>query len=218
MKKLQFAFAVLVLATTVSFAQPATKQNGKQYGKHQQVNRMQELNLTADQQAQMKAANDEFRAQMKALKSEGSQTVDQQKAKRTELAQAHKAKIESLLTSDQKTKMKELKETEKQQHGEMGAKHIEKMQQELNLTPDQASQLKSSDEVMKSKSASIKNNTNLDANAKHQQLKALMDERKALMDKVLTPEQKEKWQGMKKQHKGKMHKHDSKETKPATNV
>lgn len=214
----QFAFAALLLASTVSFAQPANKQDVKQHGKHQQINRMQELNLTEDQQAQMKAANEDFKAQMKALKNDGSQTAEQQTAKKTALAQAHKAKLESLLTSEQKSKMAALKTAAKQEHGEMNAKHIERMQKELNLTADQANQLKSNEEAMKSQFESIKNNTNLDEATKRRQLAALKAERKATMEKVLTPEQKEKWQGMHKEQKGKMRKHDGKKNRPATTV
>ncbi len=202
MKKLQVAFAALMLAGTISFAQPATKQDTEKPGKHQHQNKMRELNLTDDQKAQMKAANEDFKAQMKAVQSDENQTVAQQRNKRAALAQAHKVKMESLLTPAQKNKMAELKATAKQQHNEISSKHFETMQKELNLTSEQASQLKNINDAMKSKLESIKNNPNLDEAAKRQQLTALKAERKATMDKVLTAEQKEKWQGMRKQHKG----------------
>ena len=201
MKKLKLAFAALVLASTVSIAQPADKQDRK-HGKHEQWSKMEELNLTEDQKTQMKAANEDFKAQMKALQSDGNQTVTQQRDKRAALAQAHKTKLDNILTTEQKAKRATLQANGKKQYGEMNARHMESMQKELNLTSEQVNQLKNSDEAMKSKLENIKNNSNLDETAKRQQLTALREERKATMDKVLTAEQKEKWQGMHKDQKG----------------
>ena len=215
MKKLKLAFAALLLTSTISFAQPATTQESKASGKHQHQNRMQDLNLTEDQKVQMKAENESFKTQLKALKSNGAQT-DQQKEQRTALAQAHKAKVESILTTEQKSKMATLKATDKQNHPEMSDKHMQNMQKELNLTDAQANELKKNQATLKSKMDAIKNNSNLDEAAKHQQLSALKEERKAMFDKVLTAEQKEKFQGMRKEHKGK--KHPGKKDKTPANV
>ena len=207
MKKLQLAFAALVLASTLSFAQPANKQDRKQHGKHEQKNKIEDLDLSDDQKAQMKAANEDFKAQMKALKNDGNQTVAQQRDKRAALAQAHKTRLDNILTTEQRAKRATLHANGRQQHGEMNARHMERMQKELNLTTEQINQLKNSDEAMKSKLENIKNNSSLDEAAKRQQLTALREERKAMMEKVLTAEQKEKWQGMHKEQKGHQEKH-----------
>ena len=59
--------------------------------------------------------------------------------------------------------------------------------------------------IMKGKFDAIRNNSSLDRTAKMQQMHALREDMKNSFDKVLTPEQKEKWQGMRKQrmHDGK---------------
>lgn len=217
MEKLKFAFAALVLVTTISFAQPANTPVGKLQGRHQHTNKMQELNLTEDQKAQMKMADEEYKAQLKALNSNENQTVKQQRDQSAALEQARKAKLETLLTAEQKSKMAELKATSKQNRPEKSAKHVQDMQKELNLTDVQVDELKNNHAALKNKMDAIKNNTSLDEASKRSQMAALKEDQKAMFDKVLTAEQKQKFQGMHKEHKGNMKKHNGKKRK-AENV
>ena len=195
MKKIQIALVALILSTGITIAQPDTKTHDKQFTHQRKEMAFDKLNLSDDQKGKMKAANDDFKKQMQALNSNENQTVKQQRDARTALMKEHKAKVESILTADQKAQMKL---DAKKRHSEMSAKHLDKMKQELALTDQQVSQLKSSQEAMKTKVGAIENNTSLDRTAKMQQLHAARESMKNSMEQILTPEQKEKWQGMKK--------------------
>ncbi len=198
MKRIQIALVALLLSTSFAMAQPDLKKHDKTF--HHQGREMAytKLNLSDDQKAKMKTANEDFKKQMQALNSNENQSVKQQRDARVALMKDHKAKMENILTSDQKAQVAQMKVDAKKSHSEMAAKHLDKMKQELALTDQQVSQLKSNQEVMKSKLEAIKNNTSLDRTAKMQQLRAARESMKNSMEQVLTPEQKEKWQGMKK--------------------
>ncbi|MDX6767153.1 MAG: hypothetical protein SFU85_10205 [Candidatus Methylacidiphilales bacterium] len=94
--------------------------------------------------------------------------------------------------------------------GEAGAKgkqglggKMEKMQQELQLTPDQIDQVKQAMAGQREKIEAMKN----DPNVTPEQKKAMMMETRAKMDEamnsVLTPEQKAKWEKMKGERQAK---------------
>jgi hypothetical protein len=74
------------------------------------------------------------------------------------------------------------------------------MKQELNLSDEQVNQLKSNQAAIQNKMKAIHENTSLDRTAKMQQMKAIHEDQKNSLEKILTPEQKTKWQGMKKNH------------------
>ena len=76
------------------------------------------LDLTADQQAQVKAIFDASQPQRKALWEDQSLSKEDKAAKMKELRTATDAKIRALLTADQQTKFDEFKA--KHQHGEGG--------------------------------------------------------------------------------------------------
>lgn len=197
MKKIQIAFAALLLSTSIAVAQPSVKQNKHSHSPQKEVV-FDKLNLSDDQKAKVKSVDDDFKKQMQALNSNDNQTVKQQRDAREALVKQHKAQMESILTTDQKAQLKQLKMDGKKDHGEMGAKHLDKMKQELNLTDQQVSQLKSKQEALKNKMEAIQSNNSLDQTAKMQQMKALRQEMKQSTEQVLTPEQKEKWQGIMK--------------------
>jgi len=198
-----------MFATVGAFAQPATSvkdHKQKHHGKHHDGKKMalQQLNLSDAQKAQMKASNEEFKSKMKAAQSNENQTVKQLRDTRASLAKAHKAKMESILTTEQKGKLAELKANAKKQHGEHFAKHFDKMKQQLNLTDQQVATLKSNQESIKGKLKAIKDNDQLDRTAKMQQVKALRTEMKSNFDNVLTKEQKDKMQTLRAERKDKM--------------
>ena len=68
-----------------------------------------ELNLTPDQQSQVKPVMEDTRSQMKAVREDASLTPDQKKAKAKEIREATNAKIKALLTPEQQQKMDQMK-------------------------------------------------------------------------------------------------------------
>ncbi|MDB5190748.1 MAG: hypothetical protein JWQ96_311 [Segetibacter sp.] len=66
-----------------------------------------ELNLSAQQSSRLKEINENHRQQMQELQSNTSLTDEQKKEKRRSIMEAHKQSIASVLTADQKAKMKD---------------------------------------------------------------------------------------------------------------
>jgi len=78
-----------------------------------------ELNLTPEQQAQVKPIMEDTRSKMKALHEDTTLTPEQRRAKAKEVREANRAKIKALLTPEQQQKMEQLKK-EHGEHGEQG--------------------------------------------------------------------------------------------------
>src|ERR1700733_7998322 len=102
--------------------------------KHTQCNRshkhamdMQALNLTADQKAKLKAYNQSFRTQMDSLRKNEDITVKQSRDQEYALRQQRKANFESILTADQKAKLKQLKDDRMAQHDSTMSRHLDRM-------------------------------------------------------------------------------------------
>lgn len=201
MKRIQIAIAALLISTSFAMAQPEMYKQGKRQGFENRGMAMDKLNLTSDQKVKLKAINDDFKKQMQSLNANDNQTVKQQKDARAALMQAHKTQVENILTPEQKVQLAGIQKDGRSQHGGMTGKNIDRIKQELNLTDQQVSQLQSSQQATKAKMDAINSNTSLDATAKKQQLHTLREEMKNNMEQVLTPEQKEKWQGMMKDKK-----------------
>jgi Spy/CpxP family protein refolding chaperone len=88
-------------------------------------------------------------------------------------------------------------------HGHMGKRGHHRMgraMKELNLSDAQKSQMKTIRENAKTQAQSIKGNTSLSQDQKRDQLKQLHESTRTQMEGVLTAEQKQKLEDMKKQH------------------
>lgn len=75
-----------------------------------------ELNLTPEQQTELKQIRESSREQFKAIKSDSSLTADQKKAKMKELRKSTNEQMMSKLNPDQQTKFKEMRK-EHRHHG-----------------------------------------------------------------------------------------------------
>jgi len=67
----------------------------------------EELDLTDAQSTQLKSINENFRKEMKAIHENSSLTGEQKKQQMKQLQQKHKEQIQSLLTAEQKEKVKD---------------------------------------------------------------------------------------------------------------
>ena len=108
------------------FAQTATADSSSQDAqaaptgpRHHRGNRMQklsqELNLTADQQAKIKPIFQQARAQGKTIHQDASLTKEQKMAKMKELHQTTMAQMNEILTPEQQTQWKQLREQHRAQ-------------------------------------------------------------------------------------------------------
>src|SRR5436190_1831717 len=81
----------------------------------------QALNLTADQQAQLKPIFESQHAQMRAVRSDNSLTAEQKKAKAKEIRQATDSQIQPILNAEQQEKLKQIR-AERHEHHKGGHK------------------------------------------------------------------------------------------------
>jgi periplasmic protein CpxP/Spy len=128
MKKLLALSFAAVIISSAAFAQTERTVDSKprmerHKGKHDKDKMMKELNLTTEQKAQMKAQHQEMKAKRDALKAQDNITVKEMREKQEALKTEQKTKMETILTSEQKTKMAEMK---KQKEGERGKRKMNK--------------------------------------------------------------------------------------------
>ena len=200
MKK-QVAFLIAVsLISASSFAQEKREIKHHDQMKHQHGMMLKQLNLTDAQKAIMKANHEAFRQKMQDLDKNESISVKEFSDKRAVLLKEQKAKMDGLLTLDQKNKMAQLKTEQKIKRDEHFTKHLDKMKSNLGLTVDQVAKLKAQRESMQSRLKAIKENEALTRLQKRDQLMALKTESKEMHKNIFTEEQRKKMEEMKKKH------------------
>ena len=79
-------------------------------------NMMDQLNLTADQKSQMKALHQDMKQQREGIMNDQSLTADQKKEKMKDLRKSQSEKMNTILTSDQQLKMKEMRKQRMKNH------------------------------------------------------------------------------------------------------
>jgi Spy/CpxP family protein refolding chaperone len=204
MKKILVSLLAIAAVTFSAAAQTtdnstAKKDNlHKEWKHHNKEMVMDQLNLTQSQKDQLKALHENYRKQMQELNKNESITVKEFRDKKYALKKQQKADFLALLTPDQKTKLDQLKQQRQQQHEMMAAKKLDKMKLKLNLTDDQVAQIKANRENIHSKIKAIKDNDNLSRTEKKEQLETLKSENKGSFKKILTPDQLNKLEEMKK--------------------
>jgi Spy/CpxP family protein refolding chaperone len=118
MKKLlvlSLAACMFSLATTAQTERPTeTKPPTERHkGKHEKGMMMKELNLTKEQQAKMKENHKAMKAKQDALKAQDNLTVKEMKEKKAALKAEQESNMAAILTPEQQTKMKAMKEKRK---------------------------------------------------------------------------------------------------------
>lgn len=155
------------------------------------------LDLTDQQKADAKKINDEYNAKVKALKSNDKLTMGEYNKQMADLQKERKAKLEALLTPEQKAKAAEMKGNAQDKADKRQDKMIEKMKTNLDLSDDQVAKIKTIHQNFATKAKAIREDNNLSAEQKKEQLATLAKERKEAVNNVLTPEQKEKQKSFK---------------------
>ena len=95
----------------------------------------QELNLTADQQAKIKPIFQQAHAQAKTIHQDTTLNKDQKKAKFKELHQTTMAQMNEILTPEQQTQLKQLKE---QRRAQWQQRRQQQQQQQQQTAPPAA--------------------------------------------------------------------------------
>lgn len=148
-----------------------------------------DLELTDAQRDAFRKQRDAFKQRMDALKKEEDMTVRDWKARMENLRKEHRAAMENILTSEQKTKMEELRRRE-------GDRRLSQMKQRLQLSDDQTEQLKNIQDATQKRMKAIRADDGLSREQKKESLRKLMKEQKESMAKLLTEEQRKKLKDM----------------------
>lgn len=163
---------------------------------------MNDLNLTDAQKTQMKANREEFKTKMEQLKAQNLPEAQYNERKKA-LHAEQKAKMESILTAEQKAKMAEKRGNFEGKDKNKQGKDFGKMKEELSLTDDQSAKLKAQHQALKARMEAIKNDQSLSKEAKKEKMMALKNEAKEQRKSILTAEQMKKMEEFKKDRKDK---------------
>lgn len=199
----------------------------KEHRGHQMDKRgggFEKLNLTADQKTKMKSLHEQFKKESDDLKAqESTLTAAQMKEKRQALHEKHQAQMEAILTKEQKDQLAQLKADHKgfdrgprdgaarfdstrrgnfdRARGDRG-RGFERdgdFAKELNLTADQQSKLQQIRTDFRSKMEALKSDNSLTQEQKRTKFRELAQAQQEQMKKVLTKEQIEKMQSLRKE-------------------
>ena len=196
---------MMFLAFGASAQEKQHGHHGRDKAKHHREYLTKDLNLTDAQKQQMKTLNESHRKQMAELNKNENITVKEMREKKASLAKEHKLAMEGILSQDQKAKIQERRNKSIEKRKEMQAKRMDKMKKDLALTDTQSSQIKTMNESYKSKFESLRSNESLDRTAKKEQFKTLQQQRKEELKNVLTQEQVQKLDEMKKDRGSRRH-------------
>lgn len=170
--------------------------------RHGRANPFAKLNLTDDQKAQMKAANEDYRKQLSTLQSNNSISLGDYKTQLAALHKSHQDKVKSILTDEQKKQLADRRQDAAKRIHRARAANLEKMKQNLNLTDDQVAKIKAQREGLQTKLKGIRENSNLLPDQKKEQMKELFAQQKEQMKTILTPDQQTKLDSLRKTHMG----------------
>ena len=157
------------------------------------------LNLTTDQQTQVKAIFDATHAQAKVVSDDTTLSQDDRMAKMKELHEAAFSKVKTILTPEQKKKFDEIQTQPPQgpgmaHHGSgpMGDPAA-MLATSLELTADQQTQIKAIFDDMHPQMKAVEDDTTLSQDGRMTRMKELSDATHAKIRALLTPDQQQKF-------------------------
>jgi hypothetical protein len=152
------------------------------------------IHYTPDQRKQVMAINKDYRQKQEDLFKQDNSTLKQYKAGLVTLEKEKKAKLQALLTPQQKTEVAARTKHMDENRQVMAAARLERLRLELNLTDEQVAQIKAGQQNLRNQAQAIHNNDNLLPQEKHQQMRTLMMTRNDTFKTILTPDQYTKFQ------------------------
>jgi protein CpxP len=158
----------------------------------------QKLNLTQQQQDQLKPIFEKQHQQVRAIRQDTSLSQDQKKQKIDALHQDMQTQMNAVLTPAQQQQWAQMKAQGKQK---MGAR----MAKKLNLSAQQQEQLKPIFQKRHEQAKAIWQDNALTKDQKKEKMQALRQQTKTQMDAVLTPEQQQQLQQMRQNRRGHRH-------------
>lgn len=205
--------AAVVMATVVSAQERGGKKTAEERAKMKTERLAEELSLTEDQKTRIMALNLEAAKQHEAIKNNASLTDEQKKEQLHASHKETKAKVDALLTDEQRAKAEEKHKEmrglrgheEKGTPEERAQRHTDRMAEMLSLSDGQISQVQAINLEAVKKADELRAGTTMTEDEKHAAMKAHHQATKEKIEAVLTEEQrkllKEKHEAMKAEMK-----------------
>ena len=161
----------------------------------------QELNLTDAQKSQLKELRQKEKLEMQAVKkNEDNMLVKDWKSRRKELREKYRTQFQSILTEEQKDKLAKLRGRGRSRafadrfhrRGNLALEHKQEIAKQLNLTPEQRTNLKDMRQSFRTKAQELRNDKSLTREQKKNEFKDLIKQQKEQLKTVLTQEQLQK--------------------------
>jgi len=159
---------------------------------------MKNLNLTEAQKEQYKKEKEGFQKQMEELKKNDNITVKDWRSRMENMRKEHKAKLEGILTLDQKAQIEKNKEQGKAKRQEYGKKRAEMMKTRLGLTDDQSAKMEKNHKELMEKMKTLREDKSLSEDKKREQMRELLKNQRESLKSILTEEQLQKMKENKK--------------------
>ena len=198
MKKIILSMFVAVMAFATTQAQDHQKMGHRGHRGFGHGIDMQKLNLTDSQKEQMKAIRADFGKQLAELKKNDNISVKEYRSKMEALRNENKNKIQGVFTPEQKAQIEKMKEEAKAKHAEQAKARAEKFKKDLNLSDEQSAKLSQLRDNTSAKMKALHENKSLSSEEKKEQFKALVKAQHEEFKAVLTPEQLQKMEELKK--------------------
>ncbi|HEX5025384.1 MAG TPA: hypothetical protein VFV68_08930 [Agriterribacter sp.] len=152
-----------------------------------------ELNLSPDQQSQIKKINENFKNKMSELKkNEATITVKDYKTQKQAFAKQRHEQMQKVFTPEQKEQLAKKREEERKRMDTTAKNRMEKMKTELQLTDDQSAKIKTLQADTRSTIKGIRENQSLTDDQKKEQVMATFKKQHEALNSLLTPEQMKK--------------------------
>ncbi|MGH9522052.1 MAG: hypothetical protein ACRD3E_05940 [Terriglobales bacterium] len=200
MRKSVFIFLLsAAIFATAALAQNATADAG-QRGMHGPQRAFQQLNLTADQQSQLKQFTQDQRAQMQALRSNASLTPEQRQQQIKQLREANHQKVMGILTPDQQAQFKQMQQQRRGRAMAFNRGRRVGSLQALNLSQQQKDQMKPIFQSTRQQVQTLRGDTSLTPEQRRAKVQEIRQNQQAQLRAILTPEQQQQWQQMRQHH------------------
>lgn len=158
------------------------------------------VHYTPEQHTQLMTINKEYHQKSADLFKKDNISLKDYKAGVLALQKEKKAKLQALLTPQQKEQMAQRRKMADENRQVAEAARMEKLKLHLNLSDDQVTKIKAGQADLRTQFKSIHENDNLLPQEKMEQMKGLMAKGKDVFKSVLTPDQFTKFEQMMQRH------------------
>jgi Spy/CpxP family protein refolding chaperone len=212
MKRIITSAFIILLAIGSAQAQDAPSRDREGHRKEHKKG-FEQLNLSDDQKSRLQAIREDFKKGSEELKNTAQLSTEEKQARRKELHQQFRSQSEAVLTPSQKEQLSKMKADRKTTYkagkgkwnksGEARKSAGKNFQQELGLNAEQQQKISNLRSEFRPKMEALRNETGLTKEQKKAKMMELKKQQQEQMKALLTPEQIQKMEAMRKQRSNK---------------